>query len=116
MADSIHVRGEGGTIIEMDLPLPSHIAKRIISGQIQRVNADGSPFVPDPEVADDLGHKPGTIPAPGQIVPGLPTTEPPRNAAQPVWAGWAVVRGADPEVANGLSRAELIEKYATPAP
>lgn len=116
MAESIHVRGEGGTVIEMDLPLPSHIAQRLLSGRIHRVNADGSPYIPDPEYADPLGHVPGQVPDPGQVVPGLPTTEPPRNAAQPAWAGWAVVKGADPEVANGMSRAQLIDTYATPAP
>ncbi|WP_327376203.1 hypothetical protein OG393_20990 [Streptomyces sp. NBC_01216] len=42
MADTIHVRGEGGAVIAMDLPLPEAIQQRLDRGLIQRVDADGT--------------------------------------------------------------------------
>jgi hypothetical protein len=44
----LYVRGEGGSIIPMDLPLPEDIAQRYDSGALVRVNADGSPWVDAP--------------------------------------------------------------------
>ena len=64
--ETIHVRGEGGIIWEMDLPLrPDHEA-RLKAGLMQRVNPDGTPWtfaasaaeepVPDGEDQDDGGE------------------------------------------------------------
>jgi hypothetical protein len=103
MVESIHVKGEGGTVIKMDLPLPSHIAQRLISGQIQRVNSDGSPHTVVPG-------------APSGPVAGPPLTQPAKTAVKDQWVGWAVVSGADPEEANGMTKNDLIEKYGTPQP
>jgi hypothetical protein len=44
---TVHVRGEGGHIIEMDLPIPAHYAKRFERGELVIVNADGSPVDDD---------------------------------------------------------------------
>lgn len=53
MAETIHVRGEGGSVIPMDLPLHPDIAKRLEAGQLRRVDADGSPYrEPEPPEAD----------------------------------------------------------------
>lgn len=52
MAPTGWFRTEGGSILEMDLPLPEPIAQRVARGEIQRVaNADGGTWV-DPETAD----------------------------------------------------------------
>lgn len=99
--DFIHVRGEGGTVIKMDLPLPDHIEQRLIKGQIHRINEDGSPF----HVI--AGAQPGPVPGP-------PLTEPAKTAVKEQWVGWAVVRGADAEEAAGMTKIDLIEKYGTP--
>lgn len=101
MAESIHVLGEGGTVIEMDLPLPEHIEQRLIKGQLVRVHNDGSPYFEMPKAGA------GPVPAP-------PLTEPAKTAVKAEWVGWAVVRGANPEEADGLTKADLIEKYGTP--
>lgn len=50
MAETIHVRGEGGAVWEMDLPLQPDVAKRVAAGTLIRVNPDGSPAG---EAADD---------------------------------------------------------------
>lgn len=39
-----HMRGEGGGIFEMTLPLDPNIEKRYFDGAITRVNPDGTPW------------------------------------------------------------------------
>lgn len=53
-AETIHVRGEGGYVFAMDLPLPEALAKRLAAGELTRVNADGSPYT---EPAPKRGSK-----------------------------------------------------------
>jgi hypothetical protein len=95
MADTIHVRGEGGMVIAMDLPLPGHIEQRLTRGQIRRVNEDGTPYT---EPAD------GTVAAP-------PSERPPQSAAKELWVGWAVTCGALPDDAEAMTKGDLIDKY-----
>jgi hypothetical protein len=102
MAESIHVQGEAGTVIKMDLPVPSHIAQRLEKGQIRRVNADGSPYI---------DQEPTTGP-----VPGPPLTQPAQNANKSEWVGWAVVCGATAEDAEAMTKVDLVAKYGTPPP
>ncbi len=99
MPETIHVRGEGGMVIAMDLPLPEPIEQRLVKGQIQRVNRDGTPYVgkADPEV------------------PAPPDRAPAKAAPKAEWVGWAVASGADPEAAEALSKNDLIEKYGAAA-
>lgn len=40
----IHVRGAGGQIITMDLPLNDTMQEQLDTGALQRVNVDGSPY------------------------------------------------------------------------
>lgn len=44
MSETWHVRGEGGAIFEMTLPLDPNIEQRYLNGDITRVNPDGTPF------------------------------------------------------------------------
>lgn len=111
MAETIYLRGEGGGIHAMDLPLPEPIQERLTKGMLQRVNEDGTPYIEAPSEPSTDSVK---VPAPGQQVPGPPLTEPPKTANKPDWVGWAVVRGATPEEADGMTKADLIEKYGTP--
>jgi len=69
-AETWFIRGEGGDIIPMDLPLGEGIAGRLASGALVRVNADGSPWV---EPASDAPVK---APAKAKRGPAAkPTTE-----------------------------------------
>jgi hypothetical protein len=52
MTDTIHVRGEGGSVIAMDLPLPEGIVQRYNAGLIVRVHPDGSPWTETPAQAE----------------------------------------------------------------
>ncbi|MFC8429911.1 hypothetical protein [Streptomyces sp. NPDC057253] len=112
MAETIYVRGEGGGIHAMDLPLPEPIEERLRKGMLQRVNEDGSPYT---EAADDEPTGAGKVPEPGTQVQGLPLTEPSKTAVKADWVGWAVVKGANAEEADGMTKADLIEKYGTPS-
>lgn len=101
MSESIYIKGEGGMVIKMDLPLPSHIAQRLTKGQIHRVNADGTPYTG----LESAGP-----------VQGPPLTQPAQSAQKADWVGWAVVCGADAEEADAMTKADLIEKYGQKPP
>lgn len=115
MAETIYLRGEGGGIHAMDLPLPEPIEERLRKGMLQRVNEDGTPYVEPVKDPDESGGDVGKVPAAGQQVPGLPLAEPAKTANKAEWVGWAVVKGATPEEADGMTKADLIEKYGTPS-
>ncbi|MFH8797059.1 hypothetical protein [Streptomyces sp. NPDC017941] len=106
MAHSIHVRGEGGQIIKMDLPLPEPIADRLTKGLLRRVNADGSPYTGTGPGAPD-GESGG--PQGSALTEGR-TPRPAQNARKAEWVGWAAgVHGMDPEQADAMSKADLME-------
>lgn len=44
MSGTIHVRGSGGAVWEMTLPLPEYIRKQYEAGELVQVNPDGSPY------------------------------------------------------------------------
>ncbi|MGC5034111.1 hypothetical protein ACPXCS_06220 [Streptomyces sp. DT190] len=109
MAQSIHVRGEGGQIIKMDLPLPEPIQDRLTRGLLRRVNADGSPYTgnvpePTPEV-----HVTGSAAASSALTEGR-TPRPAANARKAEWVGWAVgVHGMAPEDADAMTKQDLMD-------
>lgn len=118
MAETIYIRGEGGGIHAMDLPLPEPIEERLLKGMLRRVNKDGTPYIEPPAEPDEDPEQTtgaGQVPTPGQQVTGPPLTEPGKNASKADWVGWAVVNGADAEEADGMTKADLIEKYGTPS-
>jgi hypothetical protein len=95
-------RCEGGCVLEMDLPLPEGIAQRVQAGAIVRVDGpDGDPYIPAPD----------SPPAPAP-----PTRRPADSARKPEWVAWAVVCGADPEVASGMTAQELKDRYGNAVP
>jgi hypothetical protein len=108
---SIHVRGEGGQVIKMDLPLPESIQDRLTKGLIRRVNADGSPYNgaaaepgPEPDV-----HVTGSAAASSALTEGR-TPRPAATARKAEWVGWAVgVHGMDPEDADAMKKQDLMD-------
>lgn len=92
MAETRHYLGEGGVVWAHDLPLPEPIQDKVTKGYLRRVNPDGSPWTPP---ADDPGEQ-----------------RPAQNASKAEWVGYAVrVHDADPDQADGMTKADLIEKY-----
>lgn len=88
MADTWFIRGEGGGIFEMSLPLHEVIAHQLLKGYAKRVNKDGTDWV-EPE----------------------PRVKPAVNAAKAEWVSWAVHQGLTPDDADALTKTDLIEKY-----
>ncbi len=98
---TIYIRGEGGGIHAMDLPLHESIQQRLATGQLTRVHQDGSPYtgLAEPSVA-----------AP-------PATRPVKTAPKSEWVGWAVtVHHMDPEKAEAMTKADLADLPEQPAP
>ncbi|MEV7584395.1 hypothetical protein [Streptomyces erythrochromogenes] len=128
MAETIYVRGEGGAIIAMDLPLPEGIAERYERGQLPRVHSDGSPYTPPaPRAPAPTPQAPGPggdgppDPDPGTgTEPAAPPTAPPAaprgadrpavNAPKAEWIAYVVASGLhSAEDAANYTKADLID-------
>lgn len=84
MAATVTIVGEGGAVIEMDLPLPEPIAARLAAGQLRRL---------DP--APGTGHADGP---------------PARSAPKADWVAHAVRTGRMPrEDAEAMTKTDLID-------
>ena len=90
MADTGFFKGEGGTIWEMDLPLPEVMQEKVVKQYLKRVNEDGTPYVED---AEQEPQRPAT------------------SAKKAEWVGWAVHNGMDPDDADAMTKDDLIEKF-----
>lgn len=107
MPQTIHVRGEGGAVIAMDLPLPEGIAERFERGQLVRVHADGSPYhgPPVPAAAQGSELTEGLVPRPNA------------RAGKDDWVLWAMAVHALPEAtAEAMTKAQLQELPEQPEP
>lgn len=102
MGDIVHMRGEGGSVIPMELPFPEHIADRVAKGHIVRVHPDGSPWTDDPapaagpEVAE--GHDGGP-------------TRPKPAEAKATWVAYAETLGMPHDEADAMTKADLIKRF-----
>lgn len=88
MAETWLIRGEGGTVFALDLPLHEAIEQRLQKGYLTRVNEDGTDYTEGPE-----------------------RSRPAVNAAKIEWVSWAVHKGCKPDDAEALTKTDLIEKY-----
>lgn len=90
MTETWFIRGEGGSVFTLDLPLHEAIEHQLLKGYVQRVNADGTDWTGD---------------APERV-------RPPVNAPKIDWVAWAVHKGMKPDDAEALTKTDLIEKYS----
>jgi hypothetical protein len=133
-AETVWMRGEGGSVIAMDLPLPHMIAQRVNSGEIVRVNKDGSDYVvhsPSTEF-DYLGRMSaaGAMDGMKAGAPALTDAGAAMAAAEPeavehhdasaspkpadnkaAWVGYAESKGMSHDEADGHTKAQLVEKF-----
>lgn len=89
--------GAGGSVFEMDLPLPEVMQDQVTRRQLVRVaNADGAPYVEPAAETEDEGPK-----------------RPAKNASKNDWVGYALTVDENLTVddADAMSRDDLIEKY-----
>lgn len=109
MAETIHVRGEGGAVFTMDLPLPEGIAERYERGLLARVNADGSPYAGAPAGAQDEN----AAPAEGSALTAGRVPRPGVNASKQEWISFVVSQGhLSADDAANYTKADLIEMGA----
>lgn len=105
MTETIHVRGEGGGIHPMDLPLPESVQQRLDTGALQRVSPDGTPLHWQPDAGQpDAGADTGEAPSPAG------DNRPPQAAPKAEWIAYVVAQGhLSAEDAANLTKADLID-------
>lgn len=109
--ETIYVRGEGGAIIAMDLPLPEAIQERFDRGLIRRVNEDGSPYAVAPVPVRAPAPAGGSALTSGQV------PRPGARAGKDDWVLWAMaVHGLSTEAAGAMTKAQLQELPEQPSP
>lgn len=82
-------------IIEMNVPLPSHLQQRLARGELTRVNEDGSDYV-EPVKPSDLAS-------------GTPA-RPAANALKDEWVAYLInAYGIDPERAEAMTKQDMID-------
>lgn len=112
MAETIYVRGEGGAVIAMDLPLPEGIAERYERGQLRRVNPDGSPYQgsPTPLAPAAAPATPGGTDSEPPAAPAAAGDRPAVNAPKADWIAYVVRAGRlSAEDAANYTKADLID-------
>ncbi|MBD9731176.1 hypothetical protein IGX29_04960 [Streptomyces sp. H28] len=109
MAETIHVRGEGGAVFTMDLPLPEGIADRLAKGLLVRVNEDGSPHHGGPVPAATAPGADGPD-ARGGGEPAPSVARPAQAAPKSEWIAHVVRRGLlSADDAANYTKADLID-------
>lgn len=106
MAEQMWVRGENGSLQVFDVPLPLGIESRLNTGDLVRVNEDGTPW-----------HEPGepvVEPPRGDLPPDAPPL-PKKTENRAVWTEFAVSQGMDREEAAAMTKAELIDRFTPSA-
>lgn len=104
MAETIYLRGEGGGIHAMDLPLHESIADRYARGMLTRVNADGTPFT------EGLIASPPADTGDGQDAAPEAAGRPAQAAPKAEWIAYVVGQGhLSAEDAANLTKADLID-------
>lgn len=115
MAETIHVRGEGGAVFPMDLPLPEGIQERLERGAIHRVNSDGSPYRAAPAPA--RAASPEAPASQGSALTEGLVPRPGARAGKDDWVLWAMAVHAIGETdAAAMTKAQLQELPEQPAP
>lgn len=94
----LQARG-GGRVRPHRLPLPKPIAGQLARGYVRRVNEDGSNWTPKPETADSEPEAEAKRP-------------PDPKAPKAEWVGFAVLQGMEPDDAEAMTKADLIDKFA----
>lgn len=97
--ETMWLRTEGGTVMEIDVRAGTPIAARLAKGEITRVaNADGDPYV-EPATPVDAGTE---------------LVEPAGNASKADWVDYAVSKGADRAEAEACTRDDLRKSFGSP--
>jgi len=114
-----HLRVESGVVIEMDWPLNEYQQQKFDKGIIWCVDPATGQRVPPPGQSDD-DWVPNLVPAEQtapsvapEPTPGAVRTRPKDSASKGEWVEWAVYLDQDRELAEALSKADLIEMFGS---
>ena len=118
MPEWIHLKAPNGTVIAMTLPLHVTIEQQWQRGELQQVNADGTPWTgvleavePEAPPADDSDGESSD----GLELPLDSPVRPKDSAHKAAWQAHAVALGVcTEEEAAGATRAQLIEITTPP--
>lgn len=107
------IRGEGGDVIPMSLPLGEGIAGRLASGALVRVNPDGSPYTGEVQASApaSLAERNAVAERETNARDLPPVERPDLSARKPVWVAYAVSQGMTQAAAQDLTKDELIARY-----
>lgn len=117
MVESIYVRGEGGSIVLMDLPLPESIQQRFDAGLIVRVNEDGSLWSDEPAKPVKPAHVETEAEAKARVDAEddrrpLGPQRPSQAAAKAQWVDFAELSSdLSHDEAAAMTKAELVERF-----
>lgn len=114
MVETWFMRGEGGSIIAMDLPFPEDIQKRVDVGLIVRVHKDGSPWTDKPErpvhVETDVERE-AREQAEDEKRPVGPV-KPSRADSKSQWFDYAKLSSDVPhDEIEAMTKAQLVERF-----
>lgn len=114
MAETWFMRGEGGSIIPMDLPFPLEIQQRVDVGLIVRVNKNGSPWSgrpePEPHVETDEERE-AREEAEDEDRPVGPV-KPSRADSKAQWIDYVKLSSdVDHDEIESMTKAQLVERF-----
>jgi hypothetical protein len=90
---TVWLRGEGGAVFRMALPLAPDYTKQLRKGMLRQVNEDGTAYTGSDALL------------------ALPTERPSNDADKASWVSWAVANGGNADTAESMTVRDLIEKY-----
>jgi hypothetical protein len=106
VTETIWLRGEGGALLTVSLPLHFSLQDRLDKGELQRVSRDGSPWLEPPAGEAEPQPEPPAAPVEDEG-PAVPK----RTASQADWAAYAISQGMDPAEAHAMKRDDLYKEY-----
>jgi hypothetical protein len=114
MVESIYVRGEGGSIIKMDLPLPEGIQQRFDAGLIVRVHRNGALWDDKPESEPHVEtdeEREAREQAEDEARPVGPV-KPSRADSKAQWVDYAKLSSdVDHDEIESMTKAQLVERF-----
>lgn len=99
MVDSIQVRGEGGGVFTLDLPLHEAIKEQLVKGTLFQLDADGNPIAYEPETAPDAEPETVEVEASEPLAP--PAAQDPDLVPPPVGDAKPETEAGAPAVVEG---------------
>lgn len=110
MSRSAWFRGEGGSLLEFDLPLTEHYAAQERQGRLIRVNPDGSAWSDAPEFESDEDRK-AREDAEDQERPIGPV-KPSRADTKAQWVDYAELSSdLSHDELQAMTKAQLVERF-----